>query len=245
MAVAFKKLKPNRIFQGVVDQIQAAILQGDLGPGDQLPSEMKLKEMFNTSRGTVREALRVLEQKGLIEIKVGVGGGAVVKAIDTQPVTESLDLLVRYRKVSLEHLSEFRESVEGVVAALAAARATAEDVAELKAILARAHKLISHSTTAWEDFVRADIALHIAIARIARNPVFTTVLQVVHENILGYYERFSLKGKHTLEENYVDLCQLVAAIEKGDVAAAKSLAENHVRKFERHMEQKHLNAPST
>jgi len=168
---------------------------------------------------------------------VGVGGGAVVKAIDTQPVTESLDFLLKYRKVSLEHLSEFRESVEGAVAALAAARASTEDVAELRAILARAHRLISDREPVWEDFVRADIALHIAVAKIARNPVFTAVLQVVHENILGYYERFSLKGKHTLEENYADLCQIVAAIEKQDVGLAQSLAREHVRKFERHMEQ--------
>ena len=87
----FKRTKPVRIFQSVVDQIQAAILDGRLAPGDVLPSEMKLKDMFATSRGTIREALRVLEQKGLVDIKTGVAGGAVVRAPNTEKLTEGLD----------------------------------------------------------------------------------------------------------------------------------------------------------
>ena len=71
----FRAAKQSRIFQDIVDQIQEAILDGRFKAGDMLPSERELKEMFQTSRGTLREALRVLEQKGLIEIKLGVGGG--------------------------------------------------------------------------------------------------------------------------------------------------------------------------
>ncbi len=71
----FQKAKQNRIFQDVVDQIQEAILQGRLKAGNKLPSERELQEIFQTSRGTLREALRVLEQKGLITIKTGVSGG--------------------------------------------------------------------------------------------------------------------------------------------------------------------------
>ncbi|MCP4669772.1 MAG: FadR family transcriptional regulator, partial [Desulfobacula sp.] len=109
----FKKAKQNRVFQDVVDQIQNAILNGELAPGSKLPPERALKDMFDTSRGTLREALRVLEQKGLIEIKLGVAGGAIVKRIDTEPIAESLALLIRSGKVSLKHLSEFRILIEG------------------------------------------------------------------------------------------------------------------------------------
>ena len=76
----FRAAKQNRIFQDVVEQIQEAIIEGHLKVGDRLPPERELKEMLQTSRSTLREALRVLEQKGLIEIKLGMGGGAVVKA---------------------------------------------------------------------------------------------------------------------------------------------------------------------
>ncbi|MBN2123894.1 MAG: FadR family transcriptional regulator, partial [Deltaproteobacteria bacterium] len=115
----FRKAKQNRIFEDVVEQIQEAVLEGRLEPGSKLPSERDLREMFNTSRGTLREALRVLEQKGLISIKTGVTGGAVVNALTTSKVSESLDLLIRYQKVSLSDLAEFREGVEGIVAGLA------------------------------------------------------------------------------------------------------------------------------
>ena len=74
----FKKAKQTRVFQDVVEQVQDAILNGKLKPGSKLPPERALKDMFNTSRGTLREALRVLEQKGLIDIKLGVAGGAKI-----------------------------------------------------------------------------------------------------------------------------------------------------------------------
>ena len=115
----FQKAKQNRIFQNVVAQIQEAILSGDLKTGDTLPPERALREMFQVSRGTLREALRVLEQRGLIEIKLGMSGGAVVKALTTREVSRSLDLLIRYQRVSLRDLAEFREGVEGIVAGLA------------------------------------------------------------------------------------------------------------------------------
>lgn len=235
MTIKFKKFKPHRIFQHVVDQIQEAIIDGSLKPGDTLPSEMKLKEMFETSRGTIREALRVLEQKGLLEIKVGVGGGATVKAVDTKNISESLDLLIQYRKVELEHLAEFREGVEGTVTAIAAKRAEKKDIERLKTYLKKARGLLDKNDVGWRDFIQIDIDLHIAIAEIAANPIFTAVLHMVHENILGYYDRFSLKRKEVHVENYQDLSNIVQAIEKGDSRKARKLAQSHVRKFKRYM----------
>ena len=91
----FRKTPHNRIFQDLVGQIQEAILDGRLQPGDKLPSQRELVAMFQTSRASIREALRVLEQKGLIEVKLGVSGGAVVRNAGTGPITESLKLLLQ------------------------------------------------------------------------------------------------------------------------------------------------------
>jgi DNA-binding FadR family transcriptional regulator len=237
MSVRFKKLKPNRIFQGVVDQIQEAILDGELRAGDLLPAEMKLKEMFHTSRGTIREALRVLEQKGLIEIKTGVGGGAVVKAINTEKITESLDLLVQYQKVTLEHLAEFREGVEGIVTGLAAERATAGDVRRLNQLLHQARRLLDAAEPDAEAFVGVDTQLHIALAEIAGNPVYLANLHMVHEGILGNFERFSLRRTEVLQENYRDLCEIVAAVANGEANKARALAQAHVSRFSRYLQE--------
>ena len=176
MALKFKKSKPTRIFQDVVDQIQRAIIDGSLKPGDVLPSEMKLKEMFSTSRGTIREALRILEQKGLVDIKTGVGGGAIIKTVDTEKIAEGLDLLVQSQKVSLDDMAEFRIEVEGIVTALAAERATKNDIKRLKQLLAEGQRLFKEDGAGWEEFIRNDIQVHIAISEIARNPIFIAVL---------------------------------------------------------------------
>ena len=128
----FQAAKQTKVFQDVVEQIQEAIFDGRLETGQILPAERELKEMFNISRGTLREALRVLEQKGLIEIKLGVGGGSVIKAVDTEQISESLGLLIRSQKVSLNHLAQFREDVEGIIAAHAAQWHGKEDIKKLK-----------------------------------------------------------------------------------------------------------------
>lgn len=243
MPLSGKKIKPNRIFQEVVEQIQKAILDGSLKPGDMLPPELKLADMFATSRGTIREALRVLEQKGLIEIKVGTGGGATVKAVDTGKMVEVLDLLVQSQKVSFNHLAEFREAVEGIAAGLAAERSTKKDIQRLHSFLTEFRNLFKEDSADWKDFVRIDVQLHIAIAEIVGNPLFIAVLQMIHQNILGTYERFSLKDESILKENYQDLCDIVEAVEKGRAKDARFLSQYHVKKFSGYMEKKNQSKP--
>lgn len=221
----------------MVDQIQKAILDGRLKTGDMLPPEMKLKDMFETSRGTIREALRVLEQKGLIDIKIGVGGGAIVKSVGTEKIVESLDLLIQTQKVTYDHLAEFREGVEGIVAALAAERAKKADVESLKKIVECAGDVLEAEDLDSAVFVRLDMNLHIALAEIAGNPIYLANLRMVHERILNAYEQFSLRRKPVLEENYQDLCRIVEAIENGKPDQARSLARHHVRRFNRYMKE--------
>ena len=138
MEPLFRAPKQNRIFRDVVDQIQDAIIDGRLKTGDKLPAERELKDLLKTSRSTLCEALRVLEQKGLIEIKLGVGGGSVVRSVTTDQVTESLDLLIRSQKISLAHLADFREGVEGEVVAIAARTASETDLRNLERLLKKA-----------------------------------------------------------------------------------------------------------
>lgn len=238
MSALFRKAKQSRIFQDVVDQIQAAILDGEIKPGDKLPSERELGEMLGTSRGTLREALRVLEQKGLIEIRLGVGGGAIVKDPGGKQITESLAMLIRSRKVSLRHLAEFREDVEGTVVGMAAERATDEDIRHLQELISSAKTFWEAGATQWPDFVRVDEKIHMFMARIAGNPVYEFILKTVHDNIHIYYDRFLPCGTNELNENYEDLCKLVSAVADRNPERAIETARAHVRQFNRYMENK-------
>ena len=236
----FQQAKQSKVFQNVVDQIQDAILQGRLKAGSKLPAERELKELFKTSRGTLREALRVLEQKGLITIKTGVKGGAVVEALSTNQVSESLDLLIRYQRVSLRDLAEFREGVEGIVAGLAVERVKAKDIQYLKKLLADAKTLLDEGASGWDAFLMVDNQLHMMLAHIAGNPIYESVLQTIYDNIHRYFDQFLPREEGLLRENYQDLCKIVEAVENGQAAQAHLLVQNHVYRFNRLMEERAL-----
>jgi DNA-binding FadR family transcriptional regulator len=236
MTLEFEKVAPTRVFQNVVDQIQEAIFDGRLKAGDQLPPEMKLKEMFQTGRGTIREALRVLEQKGLVEIRTGAAGGAVVRAPDASKIAESLDLLVQCRTVTFDQLAQFRQEVEGAVAALAASAALKSDIERLVELLEEARGLLESDRVDPKLFSRIDVRIHIAVAEIVGNPLFVAVLRMVHENVLEAFERFSL-SPDLLRANFRDLDALVSALKKGDADRARETARAHVKRFNRHLKK--------
>lgn len=240
MTLEFKKIKPLKSYQYVVEEIVTAICDGSIKEGDRLPSEMKLKELFDTSRGTIREALRVLEQKGLIQIKTGVKGGARVQAATTQPMQDSVAILIRQQKVSLQHLAEFRKMMEGHISEQAAKNSDTQDIDALKKILHDARDHIKTKPSNWKIFHRLDAKFHQTLARIAQNPLVQANLATVHDNIKVYFHEYLPWSRALLQENYNDLCQILTAIEHRDPAAARQLAEDHVLKFNCLME-KNLN----
>jgi len=233
----FKPAKQNRIYQDVVDQIQEAILDGQLKVGEQLPPERKLIEMFGVSRGTLREALRVLEQKGMIEIKTGVTGGSIIKGVTSESFSENLGLLIRYKKVSLRDLAEFREGIEGTVAALAAERATAEDLVILQELYDQSAAAFAAGPEQWDTAIRCDEQIHLALARIAGNTLFITVLETVYLNIHTYYESSLPMKESVLAENINDLRIIIEAVGAKDSTTAHDRARHHVRKFSSYMEK--------
>lgn len=234
----FKTVKQNKAYQDVVEQIQEAIMEGTLKPGRQLPAERELKEQFGISRGTLREALRVLEQKGLIEIRTGVSGGSIVREVNSENLSDNLGLLIRNRAVSLRDLAEFREGLEGGVAALAAQRATEQDRLVLEGLLNEAGGYLKEGRKGWDSFVRTDEQIHLALARISGNPLFIAVLTSVYHNIHTYYENYLPWNTELLQENFSDLKNIVAAVSAGEAERAREIALGHVRRFNAYMEEK-------
>lgn len=234
----FKTVKQNKAYQDVVEQIQEAIMEGTLKPGSQLPAERELKEQFGISRGTLREALRVLEQKGLIEIRTGVAGGSIIREVNSENLSENLGLLIRNRAVSLRDLAEFREGMEGSVAALASQRATEQDRTMLAGLLRDAGRYLKEGRKGWDAFVRTDEQIHLALARMSGNQLFIAVLTSVYHNIHTYYENYLPWNKALLQENFDDLRNIVAAVTEGDAEGAREIALGHVRRFNAYMEER-------
>jgi len=238
MDVQFNKMKPVKSYQHVVDEIQTAICDGNIKEGDKLPSEMKLKEMFDTSRGTIREALRVLEQKGLLSVTTGVKGGARVQSANTKPMTDSVAILIRQQKVSLHHLAEFRKMMEGHISEQAAKLADENDIQQLTHILDTAAAHISTKPSGWKTFHEMDARFHRTLALIAQNPLLEANLTAVHDNIQIYFHQYLPWSQDLLNDNFKDLCDIVEAIKQKLPLTARKIAEKHVSKFNDLMEKR-------
>jgi GntR family transcriptional regulator, transcriptional repressor for pyruvate dehydrogenase complex len=227
----FRRAAHQRAFEDVISQIQSRILEGKLQAGDRLPSERQLQEDFQISRNTLREALRALEQKGLITVKTGMKGGAIICPVDTKGVSESLDLLLQYQKISLAELSEFREEVEGLVAAKAAAMAKKEDIAYLRGLLGSIEEALPRGEPGWDDISRLDTLFHLRLARITRNRMYESVLHTVHDNMNHYFEQFLFKNQTVFRNTYKELCRITEAIEKKDPEGARAGLQRHLQRY--------------
>jgi DNA-binding GntR family transcriptional regulator len=92
----------------------------------------------------------------------------------------------------------------------------------------------------WDEFIRVDNSLHMALARISRNAMYEMILNTVHDNISRYYDRLLAREQRVMKRNYRDLCRMVEAVAGGQASLARSIAQEHVRWFTRLMMRKQL-----
>lgn len=233
----FKKVEQNRVFHGVVVQLEDAILNGRFLPGEKLPPERELKDTFQVGRGAVREALRVLEQKGLLEIRLGAQGGAVVTQPSGEPMLESLSLLVKRKEIPFKDIQEFRSTVEARIASLAAERYTTEDIVRLEAILKKCQNHLKEKYD-WDGFLYEDSRFHQELSIIARNQLFSLIADALHQNIHNYYSSRLEQKREILEENLQDLRTIFQAVKEGNILLAGESMKNHIVRFDAYMTHK-------
>ncbi len=149
-------------------------------PGDKLPSEKELKKLFNISRVPLREALRSLEEMGLITIRPGVSGGAFATQMGIKSVSDSLFNMIRLGKIGDADIWEFRLSIEPDMARLAAERSTDWDIQQMEEIVSIREKAIKARKTP----VVSNIDFHQAIARATKNPLHILLMDTIGEILL-------------------------------------------------------------
>jgi GntR family transcriptional repressor for pyruvate dehydrogenase complex len=162
----FSSLKKPLLSKEVETQLRASINAGIYKPGDKLPAERELVDQFQVSRVTVRDALRDLQSLGLISVKRGVNAGAYVSEPSPQPITQSIENLIKMRKVNFAHLIELRLYIEPDVARIAALFRTPEDVDTLTHLLDRADKYLN---TSRKKARLINVGFHFEVAKITRN----------------------------------------------------------------------------
>jgi DNA-binding FadR family transcriptional regulator len=234
----FTKVRQIRAFESVIQQVENAILQGGLAAGDRLPSERELQGMLDVSRNTLRESLRVLEQKGLVEIRKGHRGGIFVKQINADCMAESLGLFVQSQRITMEQISEFRQDLEGLVTRRAALQATPGRMGDVDRLIVRAEALAEAGPAQWDAFMQADKEIHLALARLAGNPLHCFFLETVHTNLHRYHiHAFLPRDEETIQATLAELKAIVQAVSRGESDRAEALAREHVRRATETMKQ--------
>lgn len=171
----FKPIKPKKIYEEIVSQLNDMIIEGRYNPGDKLPSEREMAEVLGVSRPSVREAITALAAMGILEVRPGEG--TFVAHTSDRETIKSLAMILAVERNSLAELMEVRRILECEAAALAAERATEEDIELME------HLLGGMIATAErrEQSVEFDLQFHFAVAQATHNRVLHRLINTLDE----------------------------------------------------------------
>jgi GntR family transcriptional repressor for pyruvate dehydrogenase complex len=224
----FQPVQPVRAYERIVQQIEDAILRGDLRPGQRLPSERDLVQQFSVSRSSVREALRVLQSNGMVRSRAGDPAGAEVLPFSPATLQKSMTTLARVSELSLAELVQFRMLLDGSANLLAARLRTDAQLAEMDAAMEAMRAAADHD---YEEFSRADVAFHDAVARASGNRLVQVCNQVVRSVVLTLIaEKIAHAADRTalMAESIAHHAEVLDAVRLGDGAAAARTARRNL-----------------
>ena len=239
MGITFTPVKTRRLYEEIAEQIQQLISGGELKPGDKLPPERELADTLQVSRVSVREAIRSLEMLGFIEIRHGEG--TIVRDTNDNDVIRPLAMFLAMERGSLLDMFEVRRIFEAATSALAAERATDEEVEQIGMLLEKMKDRIqSGDSERGEDF---DAAYHYAVAEASHNNLLIKLLRTVHEEwskaVSAGTQQLLLDNAQNAEEIIKQHVRVFAAIKAHDPAAASLAMLEHVTFAEREI-RKHM-----
>lgn len=239
-AYGFKPVSSQRMSEAIFEQIREKILHGELKPNDRLPSERALIEIFQRSRPTIREALRMLERSGLIMTIPG-SGGSIIKEISSQNVEQSLEGMVLQRSISPKDLYEFRIVNETANVEWAVQRRDQADLDTMRAIIAQAEQ----NKTDWDMFFACDVNFHMAIVRAGKNQMSVIIHTVISQLISDIISRGILNQPAKERERHRrDIIAthkaLLAAIEARDSELARTIVSKHLDEFKHFMNDENV-----
>jgi GntR family transcriptional repressor for pyruvate dehydrogenase complex len=223
--VQLKRIAASKTYNVLADHLRRTILDGDKPEGARLPTERELVAQTGLSRGSVREARRMLEVEGLVRARPGRLGGNIVTRPGHDALAHFVGQFVRGRKLSLGTLQEARETIDPTLARFAAKRRAPKDVERLRCLNARMGEVVDDRTA----FADANFAWHSAIGEASRNGLLAAFLYsmskgVVEATVLEEYDTSDLR-RHVLRAHE----RIIVAIEAGDPEAAYRRMDRHVR----------------
>lgn len=220
-----KPIKTKKIYEQIVDQIGKLVAEGQLKPGDRLPSERELVERFQVSRASIREAISALEMMGLIEVRSGEG--TYIRQVNIDSVVAPLAWMLFIEKDTDLELYEARKILEVQAAGLAAERADDDELSEMFEAL-EIMRMDLQIQRLGED---ADHHFHYAIARATHNKILirlmNTISDTLRKTLISSRSRL-YEDANTPERLYQEHYSLYQAIKNHNVVEAKQLMLAHL-----------------
>ena len=227
--IAFTPIRQARASGEIVSQIEHAIFEGELKRGDRLESERELAERFGVSRITVRDALRVLEARGLVLVKVGASGGAFVTETNADQVAESISTMILLRRMTLSGLAEARTVVETATCEFAAERADAAAIKRIEQTVEKGRAVVREQAPHTE----ASMDFHVAVADAANNELLSATVAAYRDLLVQtLHDMRDVRSAKMTQKAHEEILD---AIRAHDPDAARKLMLEHLRDFEKRL----------
>ena len=219
----YKIVQTSRLYEQIVQQIEESVLQGTLKEGDQLPAERELAQQFGVSRTAVREAIKALHEKGLVD--AFPGRGTFITSGNSNSMRQSLDRILKSGHTDgAAHLVEIREILEPEIAALAAERADDQDLATMR----EAVSVMDNARLDADAYIEADLDFHLALAEAAANPFILSLI----DSIVGLLREQRMRTFYVdggPERGQFHHKRILDAVERRDSCAAREAMGAHLR----------------
>jgi len=224
----YKVIQASRLYEQIVQQIEESILKGELTEGSQLPAERDLAKQFGVSRTAVREAIKALQEKGLVD--AFPGRGTFVTNGTSNSMRRSLDRIIKSGdQDGWAYLVEVREILEPEIAALAAIRADDQDLATMQEAL----DVMDSAGRDSDAFIEADLDFHLALAEAAANPIVLSLI----DSIVGLLREqrlriFRIGGGPECGQYHHK--RILEAIQRHDPQEARAAMQAHLSQVREH-----------
>ena len=219
----YTPIQSNKVFEQIAEQIEKRILSGELQSGDRLPTERELSEQFHASRTAVREAMKTLAQRGLVDMRPG--RGTIVIDGTSQAMRHSMGLMIKVgRAGSSESLVEMREIIEPEIAALAAVRATDDQITAMR----EAVKVMDTNIHEANAYIIADNDFHRALATGTQNILILTLVDSIVD-LLSEQRKLIFSTNGAPERGQIHHKRILDSVIRHDVEAAREAMRAHLQ----------------
>ncbi len=214
-------VRPGNLYIEVISSLKKLIFSGELEPGESLPNENLLSSQMGVSRPVIREALRVLQMQGFLEIRRGSRGGTYVTDLKTISLSDNLEDLILMGKISIKDLTQVRLFMEPEVFRLAAANGTEGQIEMLGQIVSE-----TQSTRDHHRRIELNVEFHQKIVEMANNPLYTRFMKTILDFIRNFIKAFK-PSDHRIHDDQ-DHAAIYDAIKEKDEKKVVDLTRSHV-----------------